>query len=108
MGGVPSVDSAVWRCRKVRVRGKGRKSLPTLLPQLQAILFDPQRQMSLKLELAVTIDVGEHFVKATYFLEGYGPLVLACYEKLSAVSQFCQAPHFPNVRTVATAMNYWY
>ena len=27
-----------------------------------------------------------HFVKATYFLEGDGPLVFACYEKLSAVS----------------------
>ena len=42
--------------------------------------------MNLKLELAATIDVGEHFVKATYFLEGDGPLVVACYEKLSAVS----------------------
>ena len=31
--------------------------------------------MNLKLELAATIDVGEHFVKATYFLEGDGPLI---------------------------------
>lgn len=60
--------------------------------------------MSLKLELAAAIDVGEHFVKATYFLEGYGPLFLACYEKLSAVSQFCQALNFPNVRVIATAI----
>ena len=45
--------------------------------------------MNLKLELAGTIDVGEHFVKATYFLEGDGPLVFACYEKLSTVSQLC-------------------
>ena len=29
--------------------------------------------MSLKLELAVTFDVDEHFVKATQFLEGAGP-----------------------------------
>ena len=77
---------------------------PQLLPQLQAILSDPQRLICSKLELAVTIDVGEHFVKATYFLEGDGPSVFACYEKLSAVSQFCQAPHFPNVRTIATAI----
>lgn len=67
---------------------------PQLVPQLQAILSDPQRQMSLKLELAVTVDVGEHFVKATYFLEGDGSLVLSCYEKLKAVAQACQAPHF--------------
>ena len=29
MEGVSSVDGAVWRCRKVRETGKGRKSLPT-------------------------------------------------------------------------------
>ena len=61
--------------------------------------------MNLKLELAATIDVGEHFVKATFFLEGDGPLVFACYEKLSAVSLFCQAPCFPNVRAIATAVS---
>ena len=56
--------------------------------------------MSLKLELAATIDVGEHFVKATYFLEGDGPLVFACYEKLSAVFQLCQVPSsLTHVRT---------
>ena len=60
--------------------------------------------MGLKLELAATIDVGEHFVKATQFLEGDGPLVFACYEKLRAVSQFFQAPCFPNVRATATAI----
>jgi len=42
---------------------------PQLLPQLQATLSDPQRLMNLKLELATTIDVGEHFVKAMYFFE---------------------------------------
>ena len=47
-----------------------------------AILSDPQRLMSLKLEFAATIDVVEHFVKATYFLEGDGPLVFAFYVKL--------------------------
>ena len=101
MGGVSSVDDAVWRCRKVRGRGKDAKVCPWLLAQLQPILSDPQRLMSLKLELNVTIDVGKRFVKATYFLEGDGPLVFACYEKLSAVSQFCQAPHFSNVRAIA-------
>ena len=74
---------------------KDAKVCLQLLPQLQAIL------MHLKLELAVTIDVGEHFVKVTYFLEGGGPLVFAFYEKLSAVSQFCEAPHFPKVRANA-------
>ena len=37
-------------------------------------------------------------------MEGDGPLIFACYEKVSAVSQFCQSPHFPNVRAIATAI----
>ena len=52
----------------------------------------------------LSVDVGKHFVKATYLLEGDGPLVFSCYEKLSAVSQFCQTPCFPNVRAIATAI----
>ena len=77
---------------------------PKIVAQLRAILSDPQRLVDLKLELAVTIDVGEHFVKATYYLEGDGPLVFSCYEKLKAVAEACQAPHFPNVRAVAAAI----
>ena len=72
---------------------KDAKVCPQLLPQLQAILSEPQRPMNLKLELAATIDVGEHFVKATYLLEGDGPLIFACYEKLSAV--FLSSSLFP-------------
>lgn len=53
---------------------KEAKVCPKLLPQPQAILSSPQRLMSSKLELPVTIDVGEHSVKATYFLEGDGLL----------------------------------
>ena len=51
----------------------------------------------------MSLPLGKHFVKATYFLEGDGPLVFSCYEKLSTVSQFCQTPRFPNVRATATA-----
>ena len=101
MGGVSSVDGAVWRFIE---EAKDAKVCPQLLPQLQATVSDPQQLMSLKLELAVTTDIGEHFVKAMYFLEGDGPLVFACYEKVSAVSQFCEAPDFPNVCAIATAI----
>ena len=37
-------------------------------------------------------------MKVTYFLEGDGPLIFSCYEKLSAVNQACQAPHYPKVQ----------
>ena len=86
------------------IEAEATNVIPQLLPQLQAIFFDPERLINLKLELAITIDVGEHFVKATYFLEGDGTLVLSCYEKLHAVARACQAPHFPNVHTVAAAI----
>lgn len=65
---------------------KDAKVCLQLLPQLQAILSGPQRPTNLKLELAAIIDVGEHFVKATYFLEGDGPLVFTCYESVRAIA----------------------
>ena len=59
--------------------------------------------MLLKLELAATRDVGEHFVKATYFLQGDGPLFFSCYE-VSTVSQAFQASHYPNIHAISTAI----
>ena len=52
----------------------------------------------------MTIHVGEHFVKATYLLQGDDPLVFSCYEKLKAVAEACQALHFLNVRAVVAAI----
>ena len=53
---------------------------PQLLSQLQAIFSDPERLINLKLELAITIDVGGHFVKATYFLPGGGTFGISGWE----------------------------
>ena len=54
--------------------------------KLLAILQNPQEKAHLMVELAVTIDAGMSFVKATYNLEGDGPLALTCYETISALS----------------------
>ena len=43
--------------------------------QLVDFLSDPDKVLSPKLELAAIVDVGEPLVKATYVLEGDGPLV---------------------------------
>ena len=50
----------------------------------------------------MTIDIGKLFVTATYDLEGDGPLVLCCYERLQAVTHACttQPLHLPNLRAV--------
>ena len=67
-------------------------------------MSDEQRSINLQLELAAIVDIGEQFVKATYYLEGDGPLVFSCYERLQTASEACQAPHFPNVRAVSSAI----
>ena len=44
------------------------KIAPNIVPQLQDLLSDPESLVNLKLELAVIIDVGEHFVKSYVLL----------------------------------------
>lgn len=81
------------------------KISPNIVPKLQNLISaDSGSLVNLKLELAVTIDVGEHFVKATYFLERDGSIVFSCCEKLKAVAEAFQAPHFPNVRAMVAAV----
>ena len=41
---------------------------------LLEIFYDPESLHKLRLELAVVIDAQVHFVKATYYLRGDGPL----------------------------------
>ena len=53
-----------------------------LWPELLKMVIIVQSLANLKLELGAVIDVGEHFVKSTYTLEGDGPLVFICYEEI--------------------------
>ena len=53
------------------------------------------------ISVAVLTDVGVHFVNATYYLEGDGPLISTCYERLSAVSHAVAVDHYPNTSAVA-------
>ena len=57
--------------------------------------------MYLQLGLAAIVDWGEHFVKATYLLEGDGPIGLKCYEVIGEVLAAIHAAHCPNVQAVA-------
>ena len=51
------------------------EDLPLSRLQMLEILRDPPKWRKLRIELAVLIEAGEPFVKATYNLEGDGPLV---------------------------------
>ena len=53
------------------------------------------------MELAAHIDAGVHFVNATYCLEGDGPLIPSCYERVSAVSHAVAVDHYLNTSAVA-------
>ena len=77
---------------------------PQIVAQIQDILSDKQRWINLQLELTAVVDIVEQFVKATYYLEGDGPLVFSCYERWQTAAEACQAPHFPNVRAVSSAI----
>ena len=68
---------------------------------LLEISDDPQSCQDLRLELAAVIDAGVRFVNATYYLEGDGPLIFSCYERLSAVAQAVAVDHYPNTEAVA-------
>ena len=72
---------------------------PKSKEKLQQILLTSPHD--LLVELAATIDAGEPFIKATYKLEGDGPLALQCYEILSSVRAAVQVFHLPNTVAVA-------
>ena len=59
------------------------------------------KEKELLIELAVNVDVGEVLVKATYNLEGDGPLALECYKKIVGVRNSIQVRHWPNTAAVA-------
>ena len=76
-------------------------SLPPSRLQLLEILDGPGYCRKLHMELAITIDAGEPFVKATYRLEGDGPLALKAYEEISLLRSTISNEHYPNVLAVA-------
>ena len=69
---------------------EGRSSLSSVTLRQNSLLH---------VELKVIVD-GEHIIKATYTLEGYGPLVFACFEVMSAENASIHASHLPNTQTI--------
>lgn len=76
---------------------------PSLRPKLLQILNDPQSCFVLKVELAVACDFGERFVKATYELEGDGPLALKCFEVISVLKASIHTDYYPNVQAIVAS-----
>lgn len=59
------------------------------------IINDTQDLQDLRLDMDVMVDVGVHFVNATYYLKGDGTLIFTCFERLSTVSHAVTVGHYP-------------
>ena len=74
---------------------------PATRAHLKEIFNCPADYKDLELELAAFVDGGNHFVSATYYLEGDGSLVFSCYERLATVSNAVAVAAYPNIEGVA-------
>ncbi|KAK3721851.1 hypothetical protein QZH41_002279 [Actinostola sp. cb2023] len=74
---------------------------PMCRAKLLEIFDDPEATRDLEMELAAMIDAGRHFVCATYYLEGDGPLVFSCYERLSTLAHAIAIEAYPNAEAKA-------
>ena len=74
---------------------------PATSTKLLQALDDPAKTRKLKFEIATTVDAMEPFLKATYKLEGDGPLSLEAYQQLSILFASVSTQHYPNVAAVA-------
>ena len=59
-----------------------KKIPPATKSKILSFFTDNEKKSKLKMELAIAIDHGQNFVKATYDLEGDGPLILCCLKLL--------------------------
>ena len=75
--------------------------VPATRVHLLEIFNSPADSKDLELELAASVDGGNHFVSATYYLERDGPLIFSCYQKLATVSNSVALANYPNVEGVA-------
>ena len=73
----------------------------TTVTKMSEILNNPGMCRKFKIELAVTVDAMAAFVKATYNLEGDGPLALMAYECVRCLYAHITTEYFPNVSAVA-------
>ena len=78
---------------------------PATRAKLLNYFSDSNKNKLLQVELAAIIDWSEPFVKATYKLEGDGPLALHCYEVIETIKAYIHASHTPNILAVAEMLS---
>lgn len=81
------------------------EDLPPSRLKLLEILDDAPKKRKFQIELAVTIDAGEPFVKSTYRLEGDGPLIFTAYKEISSLRATITTKHYPNTDAIARSLS---
>ena len=76
---------------------------PAISTEFLQVLDYPAKTRKLRIEIATQVDAMEPFVKATYKLEGDGPLSLEAYQQLSILFASVSTHHYPNATAVAKA-----
>ena len=86
---------------------KKNEDLPSATRTKLLSFFTDDKKDKLQVELAGVIDYGEEFVKATYKLEGDGPLVFTCYEIINALQIAIKRieTHAPNTKAVIKSIS---
>ena len=74
---------------------------PVTRGKLLALFSNGTKRSTLQIELASIVDFGVPFVKATYQLEGNGPLALDCFEIVDGLSTSIRLCNVPNVEAIA-------
>ena len=74
---------------------------PATTAKLPRIVEDESMRRNLKMEISITVDAMEPFVKVTYTLEGDGPIALVAYQQISLLYSHVSLEHYPNVDAVA-------
>ena len=97
MGSLEANAGLFWRYSLI----SDSQDLPPTRLKLLELLDDPPTQRKLKIELAVSVDAGEPFVKAMYQLEGDGPFVFSAYEEICKLRATISNEYYPNVSAVA-------
>ena len=77
----------------------------TTTAKLLRIIDDQPTYWKFKVELATTVDAMLPFVKATYSLEGDGPLALQAYQIVSSLYHHISLQHYPNLNAVARQLS---
>lgn len=74
---------------------------PATRSKLLTFFSDQVKKAYLKVELAVAIDFGVNFVKATYNMESDGLVVFHCYEAVNTLTAAVDLSHYPNLSAIA-------